>query len=102
MERGQYPKSHKDGLTIRTKEEQYPEPRELEEAMPADPESQSTAEPDRHAVATDQAIATCGGDVCAALKAMIVANEFLESEACELMQAVSHAYARGRFKPYNG
>jgi hypothetical protein len=33
-----------------------------------------------------------------ALKAMIVANEFLESEVCELMQAVSHAHARGRLK----
>ena len=40
---------------------------------------------------TDQAIAACGGDVRAALKAMIVANEFLESEVCELMLAVSHA-----------
>ena len=29
-------------------------------------------------------------------------NEFLESEVCELMQAVSHACARGRFKPNNG
>jgi hypothetical protein len=29
-------------------------------------------------------------------------NEFLKSEVCELMQAVSHAYARGWFKPYNG
>jgi hypothetical protein len=57
---------------------------------------------DRLEAATDQAIAACGGDVRAALQAMIVANEFLESEVCELMQAVSHAYARGRFKPYNG
>ena len=38
----------------------------------------------------------------AALKAMIVANEFLETEICELMQAVSRAYVRGRFKTYNG
>jgi hypothetical protein len=36
------------------------------------------------------------------VKALIVANELLESEVCELMQVVSHAYARGRFKPYNG
>ena len=28
------------------------------------------------------------------MKALIVANEFLESEVCELMRAVSHAYAR--------
>jgi hypothetical protein len=59
-------------------------------------------EPDRLEAAVDQAIAVCGGDVRAALKAMIVANEFLETEVCELMQAVSHAYARGRFQPYNG
>lgn len=36
--------------------------------------------------------------MCAALKAMIVANEFLELEVCELKQAVSHAFVRGRFK----
>ena len=54
---------------------------------------------DRLEVAADQAIAVCGG---AALKAMIVANEFLESEVRELMQAVWHAYVRGRFKTYAG
>ena len=70
--------------------------------MSPDPESQPTSEPDRLEAATDQAIAVCGGDVRAALKAMIVANEFLESEVCELMQAVSHAYVRGRFKTYTG
>lgn len=57
---------------------------------------------DRLDAAADQAIAACDGDARAALKAMIVANEFLESEVCELMQAVSHAYVRGRFKAYNG
>jgi hypothetical protein len=59
-------------------------------------------EADRLESAADQAIAACGGDVRAALKAMIVANEFLETEVCELMQAVSKAYVRGRFKTYNG
>jgi hypothetical protein len=42
------------------------------------------------------------GIVAAALKALIVANEFLESEVSELMQAVLHAYVRGRFKTYTG
>jgi hypothetical protein len=42
------------------------------------------------------------GDVRDALKALIVANEFLESVVCELMPAVSHAYLRGRFKTYAG
>jgi hypothetical protein len=53
-------------------------------------------------VAADQAIAACGGDARNAVKALILANDFLEAEVCELMQAVSHAYARGRFKSYNG
>jgi hypothetical protein len=70
--------------------------------MPADPESQPTSEPDRLEVAADQAIAACGGNARDAVKALILANEFLESEVCELMQAVSHAYARGRFKTYSG
>ena len=60
------------------------------------------ADADRLEAAADQAIAACGGDVRDAVKALIVANEFLESEVCELMQAVSHAYMRGRFKTYNG
>jgi hypothetical protein len=59
-------------------------------------------EPDRLEAAADQAIAACGGDARDAVKALIVATEYLESEVCELMQAVSHAYARGRFKTYNG
>jgi hypothetical protein len=70
--------------------------------MPQSAAPNPQADANRLEVATDQAIAVCGGDVRAALKAMIAANEFLESEVCELIQAVSHAYARGRFKPYNG
>jgi hypothetical protein len=68
--------------------------------MPTDHEPVS--EPDRLEAATDQAIAACGGDARAAVKALIVANEFLETEVCELMQAVSHAYTRGRFQTYTG
>ena len=60
------------------------------------------ADADRLEAAADEAIAACGGDVREAVKALIVANEYLESEVCELMQAVSHAYARGRFKTYTG
>jgi hypothetical protein len=59
-------------------------------------------EPDRLEAATDQAIAACCGDVRAAVTALIVANEYLESEVCEFMQAVSHAYVRGRFHTYTG
>jgi hypothetical protein len=53
-------------------------------------------------VAVAQAIAACDGDLRATIRALIVANEFLEAEVCELMQAVSHAYVRGRLKPYSG
>ena len=67
--------------------------------MAADPDH---GDSDPLEAATDQAIAACGGNARDAVKALIVANEFLETEVCELMQAISHAYARGRFKPYNG
>jgi len=52
--------------------------------------------------AVDEAIAACGGDPRAAIRALIVANNFLESEVSELMKAVSHAYTRGRFQAYSG
>jgi hypothetical protein len=48
--------------------------------------------------AVEQAIAVCGGDVRAAVRALIVTNNFLESEISELKKAVSHAYTRGRFR----
>ncbi|HEY7843019.1 MAG TPA: hypothetical protein VID30_04990 [Bradyrhizobium sp.] len=52
--------------------------------------------------AVDEAIAACDGDLRATIRALIVANNFLESEVGELMKAVSHAYARGRFQTYSG
>ena len=52
--------------------------------------------------AVDQAISACGGDMRATIRALIVANEYLESEVGELMKAVSHAYTRGRFHSYSG
>jgi len=52
--------------------------------------------------AVDQAISACGGDTRATIRALIVANEYLETEVGELMKAVSRAYARGRFNAYSG
>ena len=52
--------------------------------------------------AVDEAIAASDGDLRATIRALIVANNFLESEVGELMKAVSHAYARGRFHTYSG
>ena len=66
--------------------------------MQADPKSQPSSKPDRLEVATDQAIAACGGKARDAVKALIVANEFLEEEVKQLRAAVSNGYARGRFE----
>ncbi len=49
--------------------------------------------------AVDQAIAACGGDARDAIRALIVANDFLECEVSELMKAVSHATFAEDFKP---
>ena len=59
-------------------------------------------ENDELEAAVDQAISACGGNVRATIRALVVANEYLESEAAELMKAVSRAYARGRFNAYSG
>ena len=65
--------------------------------------SQSSTQDDDGLEATvDQAIAACGGDMRATIRALIVANNYLESEVSDLMKAVSHAYTRGRFHTYSG
>jgi len=61
-----------------------------------------SGEADELESAVDQAISACGGDMRATIRALIVANEYLETEVGELMKAVSHAYARGRFNSYSG
>jgi hypothetical protein len=62
----------------------------------------NSEENDELETAVNQAISACGGDMRATIRALIVANEYLESEAAELMKAVSRAYARGRFNAYYG
>jgi hypothetical protein len=62
------------------------------------PNPQSDA--DQLEAAVDQAIAACGGDAREAVKALIVANQFLETDLEKLKAAVSTGYARGRiFEP---
>jgi hypothetical protein len=56
------------------------------------------ADADRFEAATDQAIAACGGNARQVVTALIVANEFLESQMRELQAAVSNGYARGKFE----
>lgn len=53
--------------------------------------------------AADQAIAACGGHAREAVKALLIANEFLERE---MEERVSRGYVRGvkhwRFGAYSG
>lgn len=44
---------------------------------------------DRYDRAVDSAIATCGGDLRGALKALIIANEYLEEELRQVLNEVS-------------
>ena len=44
----------------------------------------------------DAVIAACGGDARAAVKALLVANSFLEREAGRLARAVSFGFTRGK------
>jgi hypothetical protein len=54
---------------------------------------------DQLEAAADQAIAACNGDAREAVKAVIVANHFLETELEKLRAAVSTGYARGKLLP---
>ncbi len=64
-----------------------------------EPSRQLSPEPHGLEQAADQAIAACAGDPREAVKALIVANEFLEAQVRELQAAISHGYARGKFEP---
>jgi hypothetical protein len=65
------------------------------------PNPQSDA--DQLNAAADQAIEACGGDAREAVKALLIANEFLERE---IEEKVSRGYLRGvthgRFYTYSG
>jgi hypothetical protein len=66
----------------------------MSEASALNPQSDA----DQLDAATDQAIAACG-DARNAVKALIIANEFLEAQVKELQASVSNGYARGKFEP---
>lgn len=74
--------------------------------MTAEPKSADDdvrAEAERLERAAAEAIAACGGDVLATVRALIVAIEFLEAE---MDRQVSHGFRRGvrhgRLKTYSG
>jgi hypothetical protein len=63
---------------------------------PLERRSYPQADADELEAAADQAIAACGGDAREAIKALIVANHFLETDMERLRAAASRGYARGR------
>ena len=67
-------------------------------SSPAQPNTERGRRRDGLEAAVDQAISACGGDLRSTIRALIVANDYLEKEVTELMKAVCHAYARGRFQ----
>jgi hypothetical protein len=63
--------------------------------------SEPSQEPDAAALLeaqVDEAIAACGGDARAALRATLVANVYLEAEVERLTAATSPGFARGRLR----
>jgi hypothetical protein len=55
----------------------------------------NTQDADELEAGVEQAVAACSGDMRSTIHALIVANDYLETEVGELMKAVSHV--RGRF-----
>ncbi len=71
--------------------------------MPADPQPNPQEESERLDVATGQAIAACDGDMRSTIRALILANEFLEAELrANTSKGYKRGYAYGRFKTYTG
>jgi hypothetical protein len=72
-------------------------------AMSQAPAPNPQSDADQLEAAADQAIAACGGDAREAVKALLIANEFLEAE---IEASVSRGYLRGvqhgRFNTYSG
>ena len=61
--------------------------------------NQEQSDTDQLEAAADQALAICGGDARETIKALIVANHFLETELEKLRASVSTGYARGKLVP---
>jgi hypothetical protein len=75
----------------------------VERGSPDVNSTERSQEPDASAAAlleaeVDAAIATCGGDARAALRATLVANAYLEAEVERLTEAISTGFARGRIR----
>jgi hypothetical protein len=60
------------------------------------PQLDPLADTKRLDVAADQAIAACDGDMRAAIRALIMVNEYLEMELSEVYAVVSRGYTRSQ------
>jgi hypothetical protein len=58
-------------------------------------EPKTSIEPAELESACDEAIALCGGDARSAVKALLIANAFLEGELALTKVAVSYGYSKG-------
>jgi hypothetical protein len=67
----------------------------MNEAPAVDPPSEA----ERLEMAADQAIAACGGDARETVKALLVANEFLEAQ---ISQGYVRGVKHGRYNTYSG
>ena len=63
--------------------------------------NQEQSDTDQLEAAADQALAICGGDARETIKALIIANHFLETELEKLRAAVSTGYSRGKLVPHD-
>ena len=61
--------------------------------------SQTAFDNSHYEQACDQAIAMCDGNLRSTIKALIMANEFLEAELMELQAAISSSCAPLRLEP---
>lgn len=64
--------------------------------MLAQPDTNPQSENDRLDAAADEAIAACGGDLRSTIRALILANEFLEYELAALDLSREPARSRSR------
>ena len=65
-------------------------------------EASSLSDISRYEQACDQAIAMCDGNLRSTIKALIMANEYLETELQELQTAVSNDCAPARLPRARG
>jgi hypothetical protein len=63
--------------------------------MTVKPDQEPASDDDDYYAAVEEAIALCGGDARAAVKALLIANDFLERELELARVAVSSGFSRG-------